>query len=221
MEFHAFNFRPQVAVGITSAGYISPTPIQVRAIPLVMEGRDVMGLAQTGTGKTAAFVLPILHRLMQGRRGCIRVLIIAPTRELAEQIHEAIGTLGRQTRLKTGDAFTFITREDEDVVSSIERVLGEKVERRTMKDFDYKKAAPAHDPEFARLQRLRNQNKPETSETHSVSVASQKRRQGRRAEGQKFGSAEVHNTSQRGSPSLSSAASTTLKYRPHNRVPSH
>jgi ATP-dependent RNA helicase RhlE len=101
MEFHDFNFHPQVAAGISSAGYVSPTPIQVQAIPLVMEGRDVMGLAQTGTGKTAAFVLPILHRLMQVRRKCIRVLVIAPTRELAEQIHEAIGILGQQTRLRS------------------------------------------------------------------------------------------------------------------------
>jgi len=101
MEFQDFNFHPQVAAGISSAGYISPTPIQSQAIPLVMEGRDVMGLAQTGTGKTAAFVLPILHRLMQVRSRCIRVLVIAPTRELAEQTHEAIGILGQQTRLRS------------------------------------------------------------------------------------------------------------------------
>ena len=67
----------------------------------MLEGRDVMGLAQTGTGKTAAFVLPILHRLMQGGRRHVRALVIAPTRELAEQIHEAIGILGRQTRLRS------------------------------------------------------------------------------------------------------------------------
>jgi len=101
MEFYDFNFHPQVAAGISSAGYVSPTPIQVQAIPLVMEGRDVMGLAQTGTGKTAAFVLPILHRLMQVRSRYIRVLVIAPTRELAEQTHEAIGILGQQTRLRS------------------------------------------------------------------------------------------------------------------------
>lgn len=101
MEFHAFNFHPQVAVGITAAGYVSPTPIQVQAIPPILEGRDVVGLAQTGTGKTAAFVLPILHRLMQGGRRHVRALVIAPTRELAEQIHEAIGILGRQTRLQS------------------------------------------------------------------------------------------------------------------------
>jgi len=129
-----------------------------------------------------------------------------------------IGRTGRAE--KTGDAFSFITREDEDVVRSIERVLGEKVERRTMKEFDYKKAAPAHDTEFARSQYLRKQNKPQTSVAHSVSAASQKRRQDRRAEGQKFGSAEVHDTSQRVSHPRSSAASTTRKYRPHNHVTS-
>jgi ATP-dependent RNA helicase RhlE len=66
-----------------------------------MQGRDVMGLAQTGTGKTAAFVLPILHRLMHGGRKHVRALIVAPTRELAEQIHASIGTLGRKTGLRS------------------------------------------------------------------------------------------------------------------------
>ncbi|MFA5517056.1 MAG: DEAD/DEAH box helicase [Desulfuromonadales bacterium] len=94
MDFTAFNFHPDVAAGIVAAGYAVPTPIQAQAIPPVLQGRDVMGLAQTGTGKTAAFVLPILHRLMQGKRGHVRALVVAPTRELAEQIHEAILTLG-------------------------------------------------------------------------------------------------------------------------------
>jgi ATP-dependent RNA helicase RhlE len=66
-----------------------------------MQGLDVMGLAQTGTGKTAAFALPILHRLMQGERGKVRALIVAPTRELAEQINEAITVLAKQTRLRS------------------------------------------------------------------------------------------------------------------------
>ena len=448
MEFHAFNFHPRVAAGITAAGYVSPTPIQVQAIPSVLEGRDVVGLAQTGTGKTAAFVLPILHRLMQGERRCVRALVIAPTRELAEQIHETINTLGRQTRLrsisiyggvsmnpqiqklrsgveivvacpgrlldhmnhglinlsrlevlvldeadrmfdmgflpdirkiikhvpakrqtllfsatmpddirrlarevlrapvsvqvdpaapastvahilypvdqhlktalllellrqtdtvsvlifartkyrakrvgqqlekagyraaslqgnlsqnrrqaaldgfrdgsyrilvatdiaargidvlrishvinydmpdttdaythrigrtgraeKTGDAISFVTREDEDVVRSIERVLGEKVRRRTMKEFDYQKAAPSHNTEFARPQRLRTQKRPHTSKPHSVSTASQKRGKDRRAEGQKYGSAEVLNTLQRVSPPSRFVVSTIRKSR--------
>ncbi|MBF0559593.1 MAG: DEAD/DEAH box helicase, partial [Nitrospirae bacterium] len=101
MDFNKFDFHPHVAAGVKAAGYITPTPIQAQAIPLVIEERDIMGLAQTGTGKTAAFVLPILHRLMQGARKRVRALVIAPTRELAEQIHEAIGSLGQHTGLRS------------------------------------------------------------------------------------------------------------------------
>ena len=101
MSFSSFNLLPQVAAGVQALGYTEPTPIQTQAIPAVMAGRDVVGLAQTGTGKTAAFVLPILNRLMQGPRGRVRALIVAPTRELAEQIHDTITVLGRQTRLRS------------------------------------------------------------------------------------------------------------------------
>src|SRR5512147_954780 len=101
MEFNTFAFHPKVAAGITAAQYLTPTPIQAQAIPLVMQGHDIVGLAHTGTGKTAAFVLPILQRLMQGGRKRVRALVIAPTRELAEQTHEAIGTLGSRTGLKS------------------------------------------------------------------------------------------------------------------------
>ena len=101
MEFTGFNFNPKVAAGVAAAGYVTPTPIQAKAIPTVLDGRDVMGLAQTGTGKTAAFALPILHRLMKGRRGYVRALVVAPTRELAEQIHTAINSLGQATGLRS------------------------------------------------------------------------------------------------------------------------
>jgi ATP-dependent RNA helicase RhlE len=101
LNFETFNFHPSVAAGVAAAGFRTPTPIQARAIPKVFKGRDVMGLAQTGTGKTAAFVLPILDRLVEGKLGCVRALIIAPTRELAEQIHLAIETLGRKTRIRS------------------------------------------------------------------------------------------------------------------------
>ncbi|MEZ4525025.1 MAG: DEAD/DEAH box helicase [Desulfobacterales bacterium] len=100
MSFQSFDFHPHVASGIAAAGFSEPTPIQSKAIPLVMQGNDLMGLAQTGTGKTAAFALPILHRLIKGERGKIRALIIAPTRELAEQIRETFEILGRQTKLR-------------------------------------------------------------------------------------------------------------------------
>jgi ATP-dependent RNA helicase RhlE len=105
LNFKSFNFHPTVAAGVAAVGYDTPTPIQVQAIPRILEKCDVMGLAQTGTGKTAAFVLPILNRLIGRRNAGARALIIAPTRELAEQIHEAIGALGRKTRLKSATAY--------------------------------------------------------------------------------------------------------------------
>lgn len=101
MSFKTFKFHPAVAAGVTAAGYTEPTPIQSRALPPVMAGKDVMGLAQTGTGKTAAFVLPILNRISAGKRGVPRALIVAPTRELAEQIHAAVGILGKKTGLRS------------------------------------------------------------------------------------------------------------------------
>jgi ATP-dependent RNA helicase RhlE len=76
MEFNTFDFHPQIIKGIVAAGYVSPTPIQAQAIPSVLAGRDVMGLAQTGTGKTAAFALPILQRLIKGSRGGVRALVV-------------------------------------------------------------------------------------------------------------------------------------------------
>jgi len=101
VTFSVFNLSPRLAAGVHALGYQEPTPIQRQSIPPIMAGRDVMGMAQTGTGKTAAFALPILQRLEQGPRGRVRALIIAPTRELAEQIHQAFADLGRQTRLRS------------------------------------------------------------------------------------------------------------------------
>ena len=98
MSFENFNFDQKINANIAACGYTVPTPIQLQAIPEVMKGRDLMGLAQTGTGKTAAFVLPMLQRLLTGGRRNVRALIVAPTRELAEQIHENIVQLGRHTR---------------------------------------------------------------------------------------------------------------------------
>src|SRR4030066_954152 len=86
VNFTSFAFHPQINAGITAAGYSTPTPIQIRTIPSILEGQDVLGLAQTGTGKTAAFVLPILQRLVKTPRGCVRALVVAPTRGLSDQI---------------------------------------------------------------------------------------------------------------------------------------
>ncbi|KPJ99378.1 MAG: hypothetical protein AMJ60_05240 [Desulfobacterales bacterium SG8_35] len=101
MSFTQFDFHAKIAAGIKACNYETPTPIQEKAIPAILAGRDILGLAQTGTGKTAAFVLPILQRLLNGPRGRVRTLIVAPTRELAEQIHSDITSLARQTGLRS------------------------------------------------------------------------------------------------------------------------
>lgn len=105
MAFKTFGLAEPLVRAVAEEGYTHPTPIQVEAIPHVISGRDVLGCAQTGTGKTAAFALPILHRLMQaeapkahGRK--IRVLVLAPTRELAAQIGDSFKAYGRFTKLR-------------------------------------------------------------------------------------------------------------------------
>src|SRR5687767_9057095 len=105
MSFHTLGLGPKLLQSITDVGYSTPTPIQTAAIPPVLAGRDLIGIAQTGTGKTAAFVLPILERLSksgsknaQGRHP--RALIVAPTRELAAQIDENVRSLGKQMRIR-------------------------------------------------------------------------------------------------------------------------
>ena len=101
MNFERFSLDPRIGAGVKAAGYTTPTPIQHQAIPVVLEGRDVLGLAQTGTGKTAAFLLPILQRLTNGPLRQVRALIVAPTRELAEQIHQMSADLGKNTKVRS------------------------------------------------------------------------------------------------------------------------
>ncbi len=101
MNFNQFNLDARLDAGISHAGFHTPTPIQISAIPLALAGHDLIGTAQTGTGKTAAFVLPILHKLLTGPRRRTRALIITPTRELAEQIHQVIGSLSRGTNIRS------------------------------------------------------------------------------------------------------------------------
>lgn len=101
MSFTAFQFHPQIQTALDNSGYTSPTPIQEQSIPPVLAGRDLLGLAQTGTGKTAAFVLPLLQRLHTGPKGKVRALIIAPTRELAEQTHNYIVKMAKHTHLRS------------------------------------------------------------------------------------------------------------------------
>ena len=103
MPFTAFKLHPSLLKGIKELGFTRPTPIQSDAIPPAMEGRDVRACAQTGSGKTAAFLLPIVHGLMGKPRGTTRALILAPTRELAAQIHQDLNDLAVHTPI-TGAA---------------------------------------------------------------------------------------------------------------------
>ena len=114
MNFDTFNFHPSIMDGVRALGYTAPTPIQEKAIPPILHGRDVIGLAQTGTGKTAAFSLPVLELLRSGRQGgYIRALVIAPTRELAEQISDVINSLGRKTGLKSVTIYGGVSMEQQ------------------------------------------------------------------------------------------------------------
>jgi ATP-dependent RNA helicase RhlE len=99
MSFSALGLAPELLRAIEERGYETPTPVQQEAIPHGLEGRDVVGSAQTGTGKTAAFLLPILQRLSPGRRGRLRALVLTPTRELAEQVLQSALAYGRHTGL--------------------------------------------------------------------------------------------------------------------------
>jgi ATP-dependent RNA helicase RhlE len=101
VNFEAFQLNRRIESGIEALGYTEPTSIQSQSIPSILQGRDLMGMAQTGTGKTAAFAIPILQHLLSGPRRVVRALIVAPTRELAEQTREAFDQLGRNTKLKS------------------------------------------------------------------------------------------------------------------------
>jgi ATP-dependent RNA helicase RhlE len=109
-SFEGFGLRPEILRAVAEKNYSAPTPIQEKAIPHILGGRDLLGCAQTGTGKTAAFALPMLHRLQgtpwkgSGRRP-IRALVLTPTRELASQIAESFGAYGRHTGLRHAVVF--------------------------------------------------------------------------------------------------------------------
>lgn len=108
MNFDALGLSPSLVGAVTDLGYSTPTPIQAQAIPLVLDGHDVLATAQTGTGKTAAFVLPILQRLAfvgAARANQVRALILTPTRELAAQIHRSIDTYGQHLDLRSALVF--------------------------------------------------------------------------------------------------------------------
>jgi len=96
---------PALVKAVDAIGYEAPTPIQQEAIPTILGGRDVIGTAQTGSGKTAAFLLPILQRLMRQPPGRTRALVLSPTRELAAQTQAARGPLAKGTRIRGTAAY--------------------------------------------------------------------------------------------------------------------
>lgn len=109
LTFSELNLIEPLNLALKEAGYITPTPIQAAAIPLLLSGKDLLGCAQTGTGKTAAFALPILHRLASNFKKApprhTRVLVLTPTRELAIQVHESFLTYGKNLNLKYAVVF--------------------------------------------------------------------------------------------------------------------
>lgn len=98
MTFNEFHLVQEIYDGLDSIGFESPTPIQEQAIPIILEGKDLIACAQTGTGKTAAFLLPILHKIVLNGHNSINTLVIVPTRELALQIDESIQAFAYFTR---------------------------------------------------------------------------------------------------------------------------
>lgn len=113
-SFDELALHPTLKKGIREMGYRSPTPIQRQAIPAALTGRDMIGTAQTGTGKTAAFLLPILERLMNGPRGRIRALILTPTRELAVQAEGFLRMLGRHTGVRGAAVYGGVGMGDQE-----------------------------------------------------------------------------------------------------------
>ncbi|HVF60220.1 MAG TPA: DEAD/DEAH box helicase, partial [Thermoanaerobaculia bacterium] len=105
MDFKTFDLHPDLMRGVQDLGFTRPTPIQSDAIPPAKAGRDVLGCAMTGSGKTAAFLLPILHNLLAKPRGTTRALVVSPTRELAAQIEEHCRALAKHTRLTSAAVF--------------------------------------------------------------------------------------------------------------------
>lgn len=108
MTFEALGLSEQLLRAVRDSGYTSPTPIQMRAIPAILEGNDIMGAAQTGTGKTAGFTLPVLQRLNlnpPAKSNRVRALVLTPTRELAAQVHDSVLTYGKYLQLRSAAVF--------------------------------------------------------------------------------------------------------------------
>jgi ATP-dependent RNA helicase RhlE len=139
MTFATLGLSAELQRAVSDQGYRTPTPIQAQAIPAVLEGHDLMACAQTGTGKTAAFTLPLLHRLTGGKSHT-RALVLVPTRELAAQVAEAVRTYGRHLQLRCAQVFGGVNinpqmrelRSGVDIVVATPGRLIDHLERRTV-----------------------------------------------------------------------------------------
>ena len=122
MIFSEFNFVPELQEGLDAMGFEKATPIQEQAIPIILGGKDLIATAQTGTGKTAAFILPVLNEISKGDRNGVKVLIIAPTRELAIQIDQQIQGLDdcKIPSSKTTDlvVFCYHASQNQEILST-------------------------------------------------------------------------------------------------------
>ena len=140
MSFSSLGLAERVSSNVAALGYTTPTPIQMEAIPAVMAGRDLIGLAQTGTGKTAAFSLPMISKLSTSKSRAVRALIVAPTRELAQQIVESIKKYAEGTGLKSCAIYGGVRmgsqlkrlREGVDIVVGCPGRLCDHIQRKTL-----------------------------------------------------------------------------------------
>jgi len=124
MPFTKLGLSSTVVQGVKAVGYVDPMPIQLRAIPLILEGRDVIGCAQTGTGKTAAFALPILSKLANST-GVTRALVLEPTRELAAQVETAIRDFARFTDIRVAVVYGGVGygKQNEDLRQGVDVIV--------------------------------------------------------------------------------------------------
>ena len=133
MNFEELNLAPAIVQAVREQGYETPTPIQAQAIPAVLAGQDLLAGAQTGTGKTAAFTLPVLHLLSQREAGknrfggkAIRALVLTPTRELAAQVEESVRDYGKHLQLNSAVIFGGVGMNPQ--IQAVAKGIDQKVE---------------------------------------------------------------------------------------------
>lgn len=123
MKFNNLGINEAILKAVKEQGYVTPTPIQEQAIPHANEGKDILGCAQTGTGKTAAFLIPTIQQLKKHDRTKIRSLILTPTRELAIQIHENLVAYARHTDIKGAVIFGGVNKNRKKMQSNVVWIL--------------------------------------------------------------------------------------------------